>query len=152
MSKDRLRKQGTALYHALSHLVRVYQSRDREHICCYDISITQCNLLEVLLDHGAMRPLNLAQHLMLDKSTTSRVAETLVKKNYVARTPDPTDGRAQLIDLTENGRELVLKIRDELIEEEMAILRDLPKSVQDEAPGLLIRLAKAAQKRTSCCG
>jgi hypothetical protein len=31
---------------ALSELVRVYQFRDRDRICCHDVSVTQCYALE----------------------------------------------------------------------------------------------------------
>ena len=68
--------------------MRVYQFRDRDRICCHDVSVTQCYALETLVDHGPLRLGALAQRLFLDKSTTSRVVATLVKKGYVEQQPD----------------------------------------------------------------
>ena len=33
----------------MADLVRVYQFRDRDHICCHDVSVTQCYALEMLV-------------------------------------------------------------------------------------------------------
>src|SRR6187549_3935341 len=92
------------LYAALSDLVRLYQFRDRDTICCHDISVTQCYALQALSRGGAMRLTELAESLMLDKSTTSRVVETLERKGYVRRAAHPDDARAMQIDMTPKGR------------------------------------------------
>src|SRR5262245_19696817 len=41
-----LQDDAEALHAAVSDLVRIYQLRDRNQICCYDISVTQCYALE----------------------------------------------------------------------------------------------------------
>jgi hypothetical protein len=48
----RLEADAVALHEALSELVRVYQFRDRDRICCHDISVTQCYALDALLRRG----------------------------------------------------------------------------------------------------
>ena len=68
-----LERDAAALQAAVAELVRVYQFRDRDRICCHDISVTQCYALETLVEHGPMRLNALAERLFLDKSTTSRV-------------------------------------------------------------------------------
>jgi hypothetical protein len=75
-----LDRDAAALHAAVAALVRVYQFRDRDRICCHDISVTQCYALETLVQHGPLRLSALAERLFLDKSTTSRVVGTLVKK------------------------------------------------------------------------
>ena len=50
-----LESDAAALQAAVSELVRVYQFRDRDRICCHDISVTQCYALETLVEHGPMR-------------------------------------------------------------------------------------------------
>src|ERR1700742_684061 len=87
-----LDRDAEALQAAVADLVRVYQFRDRDRICCHDISVTQCYALETLVDHGPLRVGALAQRLFLDKSTTSRVVGTLVKKGYVEQRADQADG------------------------------------------------------------
>src|SRR5687768_3147909 len=99
-----LHQDAVALQAAVSELVRVYQFRDRDRICCHDVSVTQCHALETLVDHGPMRLSGLAERLFLDKSTTSRVVGTLVKKGYVEQRADAQDGRAIALSATRKGR------------------------------------------------
>src|SRR3954469_2074635 len=89
-----LDRDAADLHTAVADLVRVYQFRDRDRICCHDISVTQCYALETLVEHGPLRLNALADRLFLDKSTTSRVVGTLVKKGYVEQGADAQDGRA----------------------------------------------------------
>jgi hypothetical protein len=35
--------------------VSVYQFRDRDRICCHDVSVTQCYALETIVEHGPLR-------------------------------------------------------------------------------------------------
>lgn len=46
--------RGAQALQAVVDLVRVYQFRDRDRICCHDISVTQCHALEALVEHGPM--------------------------------------------------------------------------------------------------
>ena len=72
-----LPEDARAVHEALSDLVRVYQFRDRDRICCHDVSVTQCYALEALIRRGPITLGELAAELYLDKSTASRVVGTL---------------------------------------------------------------------------
>jgi DNA-binding MarR family transcriptional regulator len=110
-----LEKDAENLYAALSELVRVYQFRDRDTICCYDVSVTQCYAIEALLRRGPSGLNELAAELYLDKSTTSRVVTTLERKGYVTRASHPDDGRAVVLSVTRAGRKLHDRIRKDLV-------------------------------------
>src|ERR1043165_7752795 len=112
---SQLQRQAEELHDALTDLVRVYQFRDRDRICCYDVSVTQCYALEGLARLGGMTLNELAAHLFLDKSTASRVVDALERKGYVARTTHPKDRRAVLLEATATGRTLENKIREEIL-------------------------------------
>src|SRR5687768_9457517 len=103
---DALQRDAQALHTALSHLVRVYQFRDRDRICCYDVSVTQCQALETLVERGPLRSNALADALRLDKSTISRVVDTLVRKGYVDKLADAADARALSLRVSASGRAL----------------------------------------------
>src|SRR5262245_28985568 len=83
-----------APHSALNELVRVYQFRDRDRICCHDVSVTQCYAIEALIRRGPSGLNDLAAELYLEKSTASRVVATLERKGYVTRSAHPEDGRA----------------------------------------------------------
>jgi DNA-binding MarR family transcriptional regulator len=155
-----LRKDAIALQAAVSELVRVYQFRDRDRICCYDVSVTQCHALEALVQSGPVRLIALAERLFLDKSTTSRVVATLVKKGYVEQRPDKDDGRATALHVTANGRRLHKRITDELVAQQQLLLADLDPDVREAVINVIRRLAHAADARFRsgmsvggpCCG
>ena len=57
---------------------------------------------------GGVRLTELADRAQLSLAATSELVNDLVKLGYLARRPDPADGRAKLIDLTERGVQLML--------------------------------------------
>jgi MarR family 2-MHQ and catechol resistance regulon transcriptional repressor len=146
-----------AVHEALSDLVRVYQFRDRDRICCHDVSVTQCYALEALVRRGPSTLNDLAAELYLEKSTASRVVATLERKRYVARSPHPTDGRAVVLRITPAGRRLYETIREGLLEEERELLKDFEPEVRKAAARIMARLARAAEARSGltarsgCC-
>jgi DNA-binding MarR family transcriptional regulator len=142
-----LDRDAADLQAAVADLVRVYQFRDRDRICCHDISVTQCYALETLVEHGSMRLSALAERLFLDKSTTSRVVTTLVKKGYVEQGPDAHDGRAIALSATRNGRNLCARINDDLVGQQKQLLQDLDPDVRAGVVRVLRRLAQAADAR-----
>ena len=155
-----LDRDASALQAAIADLVRVYQFRDRDRICCHDVSVTQCYALETLVEHGPMRLSALAERLFLDKSTTSRVVSTLVRKGYVEQRADVHDGRATTLSATRQGQRLCARITDDLVEQQKQLLQDLDPGVRTGVVQVLRRLAQAADARfrsgargaaTTCC-
>jgi MarR family transcriptional regulator, 2-MHQ and catechol-resistance regulon repressor len=142
-----LTRQAVELQDALAEFIRVYQFRDRDRICCHDISPTQCYALDVLLRHELATLNDLAAELCLDKSTASRVVATLERKGYVARATHPRDGRAVVLTATATGRRLVERIRRDLIEEKKRLLAEFPEDVRESAAELIQRLTVASRSR-----
>lgn len=149
---ERLAADTGSFYEALSELLRVHQFRDRDRICCHDISITQCYALEALAHERAMTLNDLASHLYLDKSTTSRVVDALQRKGYVVRSQHPADGRALRLKITAAGRALHGKILKEILVEEEALLAEFSPEVRRSIIQVIIRLAKTAEGRLASCG
>jgi MarR family 2-MHQ and catechol resistance regulon transcriptional repressor len=142
-----LDRDAVALHEAVANLVRVYQFRDRDRICCHDVSVTQCYALETIVEHGPMRLSTLADRLFLDKSTTSRVVSTLVRKGYVAQRADAEDGRATTLSATRQGQRLCARITDDLVDQQKLLLQDLDPEVRAGVVQVLRRLAQAADAR-----
>lgn len=142
-----LQRDAEALHQAVSNLVRIFQFRDRDKICCYDVSVTQCYALEVLAERGAQRSQALAEALKLDKSTTTRVVDALVRKGYVERRPDKKDARAVSLQVTRSGRALYNRINGVFINQLADLIRDLDVSVRNGATAVVQRLAQAAECR-----
>jgi MarR family 2-MHQ and catechol resistance regulon transcriptional repressor len=148
-----LERDAEELYQALSDLVRVYESRDRDRICCYDVSVSQCYALEALVRRGGMTLNDLAAQLYLDKSTASRVVDALERKGYVARMTHPQDRRAVLLEATKAGRALEEKIRGDILAQERTLLAGFAPEVRQAMTQLLRQLARAAasNSQSGCC-
>lgn len=69
-------------------------------------------LLRQVADSEPLRPGELAQRLGVEASHVTRTVQQLQKSGYVTRVPDPDDGRAQRIQLTDVGRAAVDRVRE----------------------------------------
>ena len=141
---------------ALGELIRVVQFRDRDRACCHDLSVSQCYALERVVEAGALSVNELAAHLYLDKSTASRVANTLVGKGLVARARDSADGRLVRIEPTEAGRDVHTRVQTDLTTEYAGLLADFDPHVRAAFPELLSRRGQAFASRVDvsngrCC-
>ena len=61
-------------------------------------------LLTHLADHGPLRASAIVGHFAMDKASVSRQVQHLLDLGLVDRTPDPEDGRATLLSVSDDGR------------------------------------------------
>ena len=147
---EHLSEQADQLHRAVTALVKKYQFRDRNDICCYGISVSQCYTLEVLREHGALSMQALADQLQLAVSTVTRLVDQLVDKRFVERQSNPRDRRICQVQLTAEGRRLLHTIRKELVAREHAILQRIPAASRDHVIWAIAELSQALDdwKRT----
>ncbi|MER6705279.1 MarR family winged helix-turn-helix transcriptional regulator [Streptomyces fumanus] len=77
-----------------------------------DLESSAYGLLVRLDECGGQRATELAAYIGVGKATMSRQLRALEELGLVAREPDPADGRAWLITLTEEGHERVRRVRE----------------------------------------
>jgi DNA-binding MarR family transcriptional regulator len=104
----------------LMHPVKAAAAREAGGVFGHDRSAM---LLLVPLMHGPLRPGALAEASFADPSTISRQVAELVRRGLVRREPDPSDGRASLLAVTDAGREVCERLR--------ALRRDLLAAAVD---------------------
>ncbi|MCX5000093.1 MarR family transcriptional regulator [Streptomyces longwoodensis] len=68
-------------------------------------------LLRQVADCEPLRPGELAQRLGVEASHVTRTVQQLERSGHVTRVPDPDDGRARRIELTDAGRQAVDRVR-----------------------------------------
>ncbi|MER7989767.1 MarR family transcriptional regulator [Streptomyces noursei] len=76
-----------------------------------DLEPAAYGLLVRLADAGAQRATDLAAFFGVGKATISRQLNALEKLGLVARAPDPHDGRAVLVRITDEGRNRFNRVR-----------------------------------------
>ncbi len=150
-----LERDAAELQRVLTDLIRVYQFRDRDAVCCYDISTGQCHGLERLANRGPMTLNEFAASLYLEKSSASRLADGLERKGYIQRKPREDDARYVQLQLTKRGRTLHDRIERDLIEERAQVLADLNAQERTLVIDSLARLLDAAcagvSTEAGCC-
>jgi DNA-binding MarR family transcriptional regulator len=77
-----------------------------------DLESAAYGLLARLDAHGRLRATELAAYIGVGKATMSRQLRALEELGLVTREPDPADGRAWLVTLTDEGRSRVGKVRE----------------------------------------
>ncbi|WP_436318625.1 MarR family winged helix-turn-helix transcriptional regulator [Streptomyces nodosus] len=77
-----------------------------------DLEPAAYGLLARLDECGRQRATELAAYIGIGKATMSRQLRALEELGLVAREPDPADGRAWLVHLTEEGRTRVGRVRE----------------------------------------
>ena len=140
------------LHQVTKELIRRYQFRDWNQICCYGLSISQSHILDVLAEEGDLTMQRLAKRMFKSVSTMTRVVGQLVKRGYVKRRQDVEDRRSVWISITPQGKAIVAAINRDLIETQKAILRDIPSGEWAGAFKVLEALTRGARRwQESCC-
>jgi DNA-binding MarR family transcriptional regulator len=92
----------------LMHPVKAAAAREAGGAVGHDRSAM---LLLFPLMRGPLRPGALAEASFADPSTISRQVAELVRRGLVRREPDPSDGRASLLAITDAGRDVCERLR-----------------------------------------
>ncbi len=101
------------------------------------------------IDPEGTRLTDLAERARMTKQSVGEVTTDLEQRGYVERVPDPADGRAKIIRLTERGHEaqalgfkLIAEIEREwgerIGEERVAALRDALEAITAERLGFVL--------------
>ena len=133
-------RESSRVQRALGELLRVLQFHDRIRVRSYDLSVSQCHALQVLVQAGPMTVTDLGDHLYLEKSTASRLAKGLLEKKLIRRRAPRADGRVSILQLTESGQRLARRILNDLNEEYMSLLENFDPAIRRALPGLLEEL------------
>jgi MarR family 2-MHQ and catechol resistance regulon transcriptional repressor len=145
--------EGAEQLHRLTkELIRRYQFRDWNQICCYEISISQSHILDVLAAEGDLSMQQLARRMFKSISTMTRVAGQLVRKGYIKRRQDAEDGRVVQVSITPQGKAILAAIQRDMIETQKAVLQSIPVDEWAGAFRLLEALAQGARRwQETCC-
>ena len=125
---------------AVSGLIaRAYQAR-------FDLTIPQWRLMSALAEDGPLAQLQLVSRTVMDKSTVSRAALGLARRNLVSRTDRHADGRRRVVALTPSGVGLYAEIAPLALAYEAALIAGLAPDEVKLLKRLLCRLQSAADQ------
>jgi DNA-binding MarR family transcriptional regulator len=111
-----------------------------------DLQTNQLSAMAVLLNDGDMLMGALAATEKVQPPSMTRIVNGLEQRGYVARRPDPRDGRQCLVTLTPAGREVILanrRRRDEWLTVRIAELDPAEREVLRQAVAILAKVNHA---------
>jgi DNA-binding MarR family transcriptional regulator len=147
-----LDREAERLHSLTKELLRRYQFRDWNQICCYGISISQCHILDTLAEEGDLTMQQLARRMFKSVSTMTRVVAQLVRRGYVKRRQDSEDRRAVRVCITPQGKAIVAAINRDLVATQKAILQEIPAQERTGAFRVLEALTTGARRwQETCC-
>lgn len=79
------------------------------------LSLVQFGVLKVL-SHGARRPSELAERMIVSRPTITASIDRLLKRGLVKRHLDPQNRRQTILELTEEGERIIEKCQEEIVQ------------------------------------
>jgi DNA-binding MarR family transcriptional regulator len=97
------------------------------------LTASQVSALVRIEEEGPLRLTTLAEREGIAAPTMSKVVDLLCDEGLIERIPDPTDGRANLIQLDEGGQALLRDVRERLTR----LMREALEHLSDEEHEIL---------------
>ncbi len=91
-----------------------------------DLGPSQVAALATIERHGPLAPSELAERERIKRPTATRILARLADAGLVERIPDPSDGRAAIVSVSSEGRELLRRLRQRKTAYLATRLRELP--------------------------
>ncbi|MFL6164252.1 MAG: MarR family winged helix-turn-helix transcriptional regulator [Jatrophihabitantaceae bacterium] len=108
------------------------------------VTVTQLRTLVVLDGHGQMNLNRLAELLGVTPSTAMRMIDRLLAADLVTRRDNPTNRREVVLDLTDQGRQVVREVTSVRRAEIARIVKAMPATQRTELVEALRAFAEAA--------
>ena len=114
------------------------------------LTLTQGSVLSELVNGGPRRMSALAELERVRMPSMTNVVRRLERLGLVARRPDPEDGRAVLVEVTEEGRRFYAELivaREEFLRERLIELDEADREAIEAALPALSKLLLAEHKK-----
>jgi DNA-binding MarR family transcriptional regulator len=142
--------QARRLREAIRVLVRRFALAERADIGCCGMTVAQAATLEAL-SHGSLRLSDLGKRLGIAPSTLTRNLTRLEERGFIRKAPDPSDGRAQRVALTDSGRDAALGVSRHEEAFARSVLDRLPAGSAGATLAQLEELLAAVRSATEAC-
>lgn len=137
----------------LVQICRFFVAFEREAVCCGDVSVAQCVVLQALLE-GDLDVSGLAGRSGASVSATTRLVDGLVRRGYVERRRADGDRRRVIVTLTEEGHSEALRLQGMTGQTVWSVLSFIPAERRSdvlEALQLVRRAMELATEAGSVC-
>jgi len=121
---------------------------------CEGVTFHQFLVLDVIAKNRELKMADLHRYLAVEKSTTTRLVNPLIKKKLLQRRTDPDDLRAAYLTLTKKGEEVHKNVRLCMMDFFHKVMGNIPEKKTENvltSVNLFIEAIKAYAKQSTCC-
>jgi len=115
-----------------------------EHIA--DITLDQTLVLMILNENKEITQKEIAKLLYKDDASLTRIIKLMVKKEYLTRKKNDTDGRRTQLDITEKGKTTIKKLSPVIIQNRSTALKGLSDDEISQLDYLLNKITSNCSK------
>ena len=132
---------------------RMFAMLEREQVCCGNVTVAQCLVLQTLLE-GTWDVSALASHARVTKGAMTRLLDGLEDRGFVRRHQHPEDGRRWVIGLTAAGKKEARRLANMTENAVELVMARLPRDRRKPAAAMISELrsaAEAVRDQIDCC-
>lgn len=122
-----LKEQAIDLREMTRELVKSLSLLDRDRASCCGVTMAQCHAIVEIGSLERVAPSVLAEILRLDRSTVTRLVDSLEAQEFLKREKDSTDRRSQVLALTEKGEKFFRATEETMEEFYASIISKIPE-------------------------
>ena len=142
------------LMEVLSGLAQVMRCCCRDEAFCEGVAFHQFMILDAVAKEKELHMADLHKLLSVEKSTTTRLVNPLIKKGFIRRDKAAHDSRAVNLTLTGKGRETHKKVQECLANFFQKVLCNIPAKKRSEvleSVKIFITAIKNSANGYDCC-
>lgn len=106
-SAGRKRRPALRLAYVIGSLDRILRRRMTEALAPLGLTLSQFTAMSVLDTRGQASNAQLAERSLITPQSANEVMNAMATRGWITREPDPTHGRIVLLQLTDEGREVL---------------------------------------------
>jgi DNA-binding MarR family transcriptional regulator len=125
-----------SLGYLLNRAARIFAHQLADRLRDHGVGIGQWGVLMFLWARDGMTQAELSRLVAIEPPTMVRTIDRMARDGLVTRSPDPLDGRASRIHLTDRGRTM----RDSLVPEAVGVNESVAASMTESEARVLRRL------------
>lgn len=142
------------VFSLISELFQVVRFCRQDAVFCEDVTFSQFFILDRVSEKGSLNMSELRQVLAVDKSTTTRLVNPLVRDGLIERKKSENDSRSVTLRLTPAGEDVHRRVWLCLVDFVDTIAAGIPEEKRDhvyDAVKTFIRAVKNASSACTCC-
>ncbi len=108
-----MEKLNETIFYKIEKAIKAYRQFAQKHLKeeGLDITIDQWLVIKCILDDPSISQQEIAEKVFKDNASVTRIIELLVKAGYLKRHIHPDDRRRANLKVTQEGEEILLKVK-----------------------------------------